>query len=99
MNEINFIIGVIITFLIGLMALSWIIVLISTADNNTGEKDTAISCSSGGFILGLVFCFGFFLFTNRTPPAIEVYRANTTLEITYRDGIAIDSVVVFKKTD
>lgn len=30
-------------------------------------------------------------------PAIEVYRGNTTLEITYRDSVAVDTVVVFKK--
>ena len=30
-------------------------------------------------------------------PAIEVYRGNTTLEITYRDSIPVDSVVVYKK--
>ena len=31
------------------------------------------------------------------PTAMDVYRGNTTLEITYRDGIPIDSVVVFKQ--
>ena len=30
------------------------------------------------------------------PKAINVYRNETTLEITYRDGIPIDSVVVWK---
>ena len=30
------------------------------------------------------------------PQAIDVYRGNTTLEITYKDGVAIDSTVVFK---
>ena len=30
------------------------------------------------------------------PTALDVYRGKTTLEITYKDGIAIDSVVVFK---
>lgn len=30
------------------------------------------------------------------PSAIDVYRGNTTLEITYRDGIPVDTVVVFK---
>lgn len=30
------------------------------------------------------------------PKPIDVYRNNTTLEITYKDSIAIDSVVVFK---
>lgn len=28
--------------------------------------------------------------------AIEVYRGNTTLDITYRDGVAIDTLVVLK---
>lgn len=32
-----------------------------------------------------------------TPQAIDVYRGRTTLEITYRDSIPIDSVVVFKE--
>lgn len=32
-----------------------------------------------------------------TPKAIEVYQGKTTLEITYRDSIPIDSVVVYKK--
>ena len=30
------------------------------------------------------------------PKAIDVYRNKTTLEITYKDGIPVDSVVVFK---
>lgn len=29
-------------------------------------------------------------------PAIDVYRGLTTLEITYRDSIPLDSVVVYK---
>lgn len=31
-----------------------------------------------------------------TPQAIDVYRGRTTLEITYKDSIPVDSVVVFK---
>ena len=30
------------------------------------------------------------------PSALDVYRGKTTLEITYRDSVAIDSVVVYK---
>lgn len=30
------------------------------------------------------------------PTAIDVYRGRTTLEITYKDSIPVDSVVVFK---
>lgn len=32
-----------------------------------------------------------------TPTALNVYQGKTTLEITYRDNIPVDSVVVFKK--
>lgn len=31
-----------------------------------------------------------------SPTAIEVYQGKTTLEITYRDSIPVDSVVVYK---
>ena len=31
------------------------------------------------------------------PKAIDVYRGKTTLEITYMDGVAIDSMVVYKE--
>ena len=31
-----------------------------------------------------------------TPTPLDVYRGKTTLEITYRDSVAIDSTVVYK---
>ena len=30
------------------------------------------------------------------PSAIDVYRGKITLEITYRDSVAIDSIVIYK---
>ena len=33
---------------------------------------------------------------NYEPTALDVYRGKTTLEITYRDSVAIDSIVVYK---
>ena len=33
----------------------------------------------------------------KKPTALEVYRGKTTLEITYRDSVAVDSVVVYKE--
>ena len=32
-----------------------------------------------------------------TPTAMDVYQGKTTLEYTIRDGVKIDSVVVFKE--
>ena len=33
---------------------------------------------------------------SKYPQAIDVYRGNTTLQITYKDSIPVDTVVVFK---
>lgn len=57
-----------------------------------------------GFLLGWfsqVFAFiailiGIEMWHTSAPLAIDVYRGRTTLEITYRDSLAVDSVVVFK---
>lgn len=52
------------------------------------------------FFLLLMFALGMFLGIavrsqfNIKP--IDVYRGKTTLEITYRDSVAIDSTVVYK---
>ena len=32
----------------------------------------------------------------KKPTALDVYRGKTTLEITYRDSVAVDSTVVYK---
>ena len=46
------------------------------------------SCLALGALLTLI--------NYNEPTAIDVYRGKTTLEITYRDSVAIDSVVVYK---
>ena len=46
-----------------------------------------------GILAGAIFVI---LVGDEHPTAIDVYRGKTTLEITYKDSIAIDSVVVFK---
>ena len=38
-----------------------------------------------------------FMIKDKYPTAIEVYQGKTTLEITYQDSVAVDSVVVYKK--
>lgn len=56
-----------------------------------------ISAPSLIIILLLTLCiFVSLIIHSKTPQAIDVYRGNTTLKITYKDGVAIDSTVVFK---
>lgn len=55
-----------------------------------------------GSVVGIVICavlYGAFTALacyEKEPTALDVYRGKTTLEITYRDSVAIDSTVVYK---
>lgn len=53
-----------------------------------------------GIILGAVMLVAGVLVrvivVDPAPTAMDVYRGNTTLEVTYKDGVPVDSVVVFK---
>ena len=44
----------------------------------------------------LAFGSLFSLINYNEPTALDVYRGKTTLEITYRDSVAIDSTVIYK---
>ena len=46
------------------------------------------------FILSVI-CIG--VYDENKPTAMDVYRGKTTLEITYRDKVPVDTVVVLKK--
>ncbi len=46
-----------------------------------------------GITLGILLTIGYYY---KEIKPIDVYRGNTTLEITYKDGVAVDSVVVWK---
>jgi hypothetical protein len=53
------------------------------------------------FISTMCICIGTICMVNfigqKYPKPIDVYRGKTTLQITYKDNIPIDTVVVFKK--
>ena len=55
-----------------------------------GIFDKSIACI---FSLIIVILLTIYL---KEPTAMDVYRNKTTLEITYKDGIPIDSIVVWK---
>jgi drug/metabolite transporter superfamily protein YnfA len=58
---------------------------------------TGITLAAIGGILGIIGAVGYHTeLDSNTPTALDVYRGKTTLEITYRDSVAIDSVVVYK---
>lgn len=51
-----------------------------------------------GLIVGVIVAFVLVILLPpiHKPTALDVYQGKTTLEITYKDSIPVDSVVVFK---
>ena len=62
------------------------------------DKDgcSLFSFLSGGTLILCIVGITYIVEKNNIPTALDVYQGETTLEITYRDSIPVDSVVVFK---
>ena len=77
--------------LMGLMLLS----LVGMTLNN--DKLSNFSCELYKSVFIALSVYGIIGFINwNKPTAMDVYRGRTTLEITYKDSVATDTVVVFK---
>lgn len=63
-------------------------------DNTNGRLISAILLTISAIILVVLSAS---YKSRNIPTALDVYQGNTTLEITYRDSIPVDSVVVFKE--
>ena len=50
------------------------------------------SVSSVFLIIGGASC----IYTCKNPSAIDVYRGKTTLQVTYKDNIPTDTIVIYK---
>lgn len=70
------------------------IVICFLGDDNSVTFWGVMLCIFGGVLIGSSTTK---IKQEKVPTALDVYKGKTTLEITYRDNIAIDSVVVFKK--
>lgn len=78
-----------------LFGLSYVIFFIWNVSSN--DKDSRANSAFLLTISALIFFALFTSYENRnTPTAMDVYQGKTTLEITYKDSVQIDSIVVFK---
>lgn len=78
------------------LAISFFIVVILIA----AKSEDIILSAALGMIFIIFLIVGVDLIDNYCYPSItpmDVYRGKTTLEITYKDSIAIDSTVVWKE--
>ena len=76
--------------IIVLIIIGWFLALIDRRDSN-------FHYCYIGWIVGVIIPTVLFFYIASMPSAMDVYRGKTTLEITYKDSVAIDSVVVFKE--
>lgn len=82
-----------------IILLSFILVFftfLEVKDIINGNEINGEACVIFTFVLSciiFVMCLIHFL----KPRAIDVYKGKTTLEITYKDKVPIDSIVVWKK--
>ena len=72
------------------LGIGFIALAINSDETVTGVTIAGVAC----LIVGII-CITAILTPDR-PTALDVYRNKTTLEITYRDSIPVDTVVVFK---
>lgn len=71
--------------------ISAIVSLCGIAENNKTIK--IIGYSS---LVICIYSLILFIMTINTPSAMDVYKNKTTLKITYKDSMPIDSVVIYK---
>ena len=60
------------------------------AEGNTELSIVLLIAATIGLLLIIVYI-------NRTPTALDVYKGNTELRITYEGKTPVDSVVIYKK--
>lgn len=61
------------------------------------ESDYDIPITVTAFLGGVIAAFGLWCIDSfKYPKAIDVYRGKTTLQITYKGNIPIDTTVVYK---
>ena len=84
-------INIILTTSIFLLSISMTGMYESVGDNN---KFMGFITISSTVLVSITLMVALYL--KEKPKAIDVYRGNTTLEITYKDRVPIDSTVVWK---
>jgi hypothetical protein len=81
--------------IIACVFLMMLIVIVAIALDANDNSSTFL-----GLLEGIVFAYLLYITVNEVDQPIQpidVYRGKTTLEITYRDSVAVDSVVVWKE--
>lgn len=89
-------IGVII--IVGILICGFVILTAFIVRNSRYDFDTGVMMGGSIIILmAIEVCLLSNIIEKPKPSALDVYQGKTTLEYTIKDGVKVDSVVVFKK--
>lgn len=80
--------------MIYILIIGLVVLIIAFLANASDKHDMAFTLA----ILGSWFMSGAIMNMemNKKPSAMDVYQGKTTIEITYKNNVPVDSVVVFK---
>lgn len=81
---------IIVSLLVLILVFVW-----NVFSEDNGNKVTSCVCTimCSAIVTGVIIEYK----NKDNPTSLDVYQGKTTLEITYRDSIPVDSVVVFKE--
>lgn len=86
---------------IGILFIIIALILVIVEAWDSVEKNNISGGFRRGFWCGMCTTIAIFIFiiedSQKQPKAIDVYNGKTTLEITYRDRIPVDTIVVFNQ--
>ena len=89
---------IIFAIIIGVLILASIILCTYISDRCDESFDAGVFIGAVIMILIVIeICLVEIITEKPTPSAIDVYQGKTTLEYTIRDGVKVDSIVVFKE--
>ena len=78
-----------------------LIIIISECIHFNSEEETYGFGMFCGFIIAALFAIEIIcicgIISKSRPKAMDVYQGKTTLEYTIKDGVKVDSIVVFKE--
>lgn len=82
----------------GILAILFLLLVLNFIWNITSEGISRVIFCLCVIICSTIFTAALIDYCHKdNPTALDVYQGKTTLEITYRDSIPVDSVVVFKE--
>ena len=88
---------ILLAILMALMMLCLILIVVAVVIDSSTLEQYAATGLLISFVVSVVTVVTIGICTpNYEPTALDVYRGKTTLEITYKDSVAVDSTVVYK---